>query len=161
MLIKTPTISIEEVSIRKGSDLPKFQFKNFVHLSETAGHLIKIFAPVKSNSLLNSGKKAYLFLNRFPIAKNFELADPYKVTGYLSYYYLIANDVTLGVLFTAMDSRLSCIDNHLHVKGSPNPDDVEPDFTLEKLGLLMYTSSDGSTLIVPTTTNSTLLVKVD
>jgi len=94
------------------------------------------------------------------------LSELHSVNGYLKYHFLFSGKSVVGVLFKSVKSITTIQDKKLKVK-SPNFDSavedykLQEDLNLEKTGLLIYTFSDSSSLVIPTSINAPLIVTID
>ncbi len=96
---------------------------------------------------------------------NFTLSEIHKVTGYCSYAFLFDtySNAISGILFKSLRSKTLVQPNKLIVLNDKNdvPNDYESIFTLERSGLIIYTSKDSSVLVVPIEVKSNLIIKAD
>lgn len=111
----------------------------------------------------NRGAQHTLFLNKPPVTNQFRLAEEKRLNGYFSYNLLHeqSNDLLVGVVFTTMQALTVRSNIRLFVGNRVRHEAFEPHYILEKLGLLVYTSPDSSTLVVPINVEHQFLVKVD
>lgn len=107
------------------------------------------------------GIRHVLFFQKRPVSKSFTVQGTFRVTGYLSYSYLLSGSVVVGVIFISESSLTRVHDSKLVVCASATPGHFVPSFNLEKMGLLLFSAEDSSVLVTPTDIESNLIVKVD
>ena len=83
------------------------------------------------------------------------------MTGYVSFRYLTVNNTPQGVVFESNRAKTEVKPYimRIGIDGDKIPDNFEPMFSLEKMGLLMFRTVDSGVLIVPCDVDSSLLVR--
>lgn len=112
----------------------------------------------------SGGYTSTFFLNSQPASPNFTLsADTVALSGFVTFRYLYSHNRIQGVVFESIRSKTVVSEYLLNVGTSESsPDEVfEPTFQLEKLGVLVFTSNNGSVLAIPTRVSSRLLVPAE
>lgn len=110
----------------------------------------------------NRGITHILFLRRSPVSDKFSVGENHFINGYCNCRYLFnTNNRLIGVVFCAFSHKCKCNSLSLSIANYGNlPSVFEPLFSLENLGILMFTAEDSSLLILPKVVNhSDLLVK--
>ncbi len=110
------------------------------------------------------GPKGYqrtCFFPRLALPAYFNTSDPTTVTGYVSFRYLTVNNTPQGVVFESNRAKTEVKPYimRIGIDGDKIPDNFEPMFSLEKMGLLMFRTVDSGVLIVPCDVDSSLLVR--
>lgn len=133
-------------------DLQKFQIANrevnkFIKLGHQRG---------------NTGIIHTLFLRRHPVLDTFYVKEKHQLSGYLSYYFVFNNDrVLIGVLFASHAHKTVSSDFMLIVGDCDSSANFEPQFALENCGILIFKSDEGTTLLIPSELDSSMIIKVD
>lgn len=110
----------------------------------------------------NPGIRHTLFFSRRPTSDVYSLSEQtFKVSGYLSYNYLLSGATVVGVVFSSDNSRSTTEVYKLVVRSADEPRNFTPNFNLEKSGLMMFVSDNSSTLVIPTELDSSLVVRTD
>ena len=107
------------------------------------------------------GIRHTLFFSKRPVGNSFSIQDECKVSGYLSYSYLLCGSVVVGVVFSTDNSKTTNGEYKLVVRGRETSRNFTPNFNLEKMGLLMFVAEDSSALVIPNDVESSLLVRTD
>lgn len=103
-----------------------------------------------------------LFFSRKPLTNVFTLSEEtHKVSGYMSYNYLLSGQVVVGVVFTTENARTRVAGHRLSVRSTSEPRNFSVNFNLEKMGLLLYSADDSSSLAIPNDIASSLIVRTD
>lgn len=102
-----------------------------------------------------------LYFTRRPITNRFVVEGESKVSGYLSHSYLKCGSSVVGLVFSTDRSKTHNRQTSLRVLGGGNAEPFEPNFNLEKMGLLMFVGRDSTVLVVPNDLDSPLLVKTE
>lgn len=103
-----------------------------------------------------------LFFSRKPMSNVFSLADDtHKVSGYMSYNYLLSGQVVVGVVFSTENTRTRVAGHRLSVRSTAEPRNFAVNFNLEKMGLLLFLAEDSSSLAIPNDIASSLIVRTD
>lgn len=108
------------------------------------------------------GYQRTFFFARLPLVESFELSDAVKITGFVSYRYLLVNSAPTGVAFESIKVKTTVKDYMLLVgiDREEIPNSFEPIFSLEKMGILIYRAANSAILAIPSNVESSLLVKV-
>jgi hypothetical protein len=130
--------------------LPSCQVNRFVPLGQQRG---------------NKGTVHTLFLTKEPIHAMYFVGDAVAVGGYCSYRPLYNNNESLlvGAVFISPNNKTVVADYSLSIGHSPSepPDNFDPVFLLENLGILLFKATDSSILAIPSEVNSPLLIKTE
>lgn len=103
-----------------------------------------------------------VFIRRPASDSLFTLSEAtFKVSGYLSYNYLMCGSTTVGMVFSTDNVRTSCTHFRLVVKASPSPANWSPNFNLEKMGLFLFVADDSSVMVTAGEVESSLVVRSD
>ncbi len=109
-----------------------------------------------------TGSRHTLYFSRKPMGNLFAISDDtFKVSGYLSYNYLLSGSVVVGLVFSTDHIRTRSTDHKLIVRSSNEPHNFTVNFNLEKMGLLMFVAEDSSTIVIPNDIESSLIVRTD
>jgi len=97
------------------------------------------------------------------MSKELEESEEERLTGYVSYTYLFAGSNLVGVRLNTIRSKTTRTPFILKVgiDEMEIPDYFKPHFLFEKLGLLVFLTSESSVLMTPIEINSSLIVKVE
>lgn len=111
----------------------------------------------------NEGISHTIFFCRMPSKTDLLVSEPIQITGLCSYRYVYAcgSTVIQGLVIISPRSKTRVSPYKLVVSNYELlPDSFNPFFDMEKLGILYYTTPDGSTLLLSTHLESRLLVRV-
>lgn len=108
------------------------------------------------------GSRHTLLFTRKPADSKFKLSEAtFKVSGYLSYQYLMCGPTVVGLVFTTDNLRTESSYYKLVVKASSKPVNFFPNFNLEKMGLFMFVADDSSAIVTSGEVESSLVVRSD
>lgn len=103
-----------------------------------------------------------VFTRRPAADSKFTLSEAqFKVSGYLSYNYLMCGPTTVGLVFSTDDARTTFSYFRLVVKASQSPANFTPNFNLEKMGLFLFVADDSSVIVTSGEVESSLVVRSD
>ncbi len=109
----------------------------------------------------NPGIQHSVYFTRRPVVDRYTVEEEFRVSGYLSYHYLHSGSMVVGVVFCTDRSQTIIEEYKLAVRGRELGKNYVPNFNLEKLGLLIFTADNSSTLVIPNNFDSSLLVRSD
>lgn len=115
-------------------------------------HLQEQCFTVVGHQRKNRGITHVVYLKRSPMTSRFNVGESNKITGYCSYRLLFNERLLCGVVFTVFGTLLTCNPYKLVVANYGRlPETFETSHVLENMNLMMFSASDSSLVVVPTT----------
>lgn len=129
--------------------------------------MVRLTHDVTPNTFIpGKSKPGYSVTHFFPkqcLGREFESSEEnHSINGYASYSYIFLGASLVGVTLFSIRSKTSRSRFLLRIgiEEENLPDYYEPQFFLEKMGLLIFLTSDSSMLVTPTEISSSLLVRI-